>query len=60
MTMCEYQSYKRIDNDDLKPKIFCKKHKELCHGQRYCSQLSKFIISERVNMCCRDFKQVGQ
>lgn len=49
-----------MDDGDFRPRIFCKKHKTLCCGQRYCSQLNKFIISERVNMCCRDFKQMGQ
>lgn len=60
MLMCEFQSYKRIDDGDFRPRIFCKKYNTLCCGQRYCPQLNKFIISERVNMCCRDFKQMEQ
>lgn len=36
--------------------IFCKKTRGLCFAQRWCPEQNKYIISERANKVCKNYK----
>ena len=61
-TICEFQSYKRSedDADNYMPKVYCKKNKDVCYSQKPCQKEGKWVVSEHAHLYCRDFKFMGQ
>ena len=56
LKVCKYQSYRRDNNDELHPKIYCKLLKDFCVAQRFCLEKSKYIITEKIEYTCKNFK----
>lgn len=37
--------------------VVCQKTGDICIAQRYCTNESKYIVSERANVYCKDYNK---
>lgn len=54
---CQNQYSSSKNTDELGRKIvMCKKTRESCLAQRFCTELKRYIVSEQAEKYCKYFK----